>query len=107
MCIPTADPRLIRRTRPMPPMIDYDPHRWLDHLFDVEGSMLREIVGRVSLCTVWAAAVVAFHVFVRPVGTSLVVHTLVGIVLGLLLVFRTNASYDRYWEGRRQWGAIV
>jgi putative membrane protein len=34
-------------------------------------------------------------------------HSLVGTALGLLLVFRTNASYDRYWEGRRLWGAIV
>ena len=30
-----------------------------------------------------------------------------GVALGLLLVFRTNASYDRFWEGRRQWGSII
>ena len=35
------------------------------------------------------------------------VHSLVGVALGLLLVFRTNASYDRFWEGRRLWGGIV
>jgi putative membrane protein len=35
------------------------------------------------------------------------VHGLVGVALGLLLVFRTNASYDRFWEGRKQWGGIV
>ena len=29
------------------------------------------------------------------------------IVLGLLLVFRTNASYERFWEGRKLWGSIV
>jgi len=33
-------------------------------------------------------------------------HTLIGVALGLLLVFRTNASYDRFWEGRRLLGAI-
>jgi putative membrane protein len=27
--------------------------------------------------------------------------------LGLLLVFRTNSSYERFWDGRRQWGGIV
>jgi ion channel-forming bestrophin family protein len=32
---------------------------------------------------------------------------MVGAALGLLLVFRTNASYDRYWEGRRLLGGIV
>jgi putative membrane protein len=34
-------------------------------------------------------------------------HTLVGVALGLLLVFRTNASYERFWEGRKMWGGIV
>jgi putative membrane protein len=34
-------------------------------------------------------------------------HGLIGVALGLLLVFRTNASYDRFWEGRKQWGGIV
>jgi ion channel-forming bestrophin family protein len=35
------------------------------------------------------------------------VHSLVGLVLSLLLVFRTNTAYDRWWEGRRIWGAIT
>src|SRR6266850_2219947 len=30
-----------------------------------------------------------------------------GLVLGLLLVFRTNTSYDRWWEGRKLWGQLV
>lgn len=34
-------------------------------------------------------------------------HTVVGLVLGLLLVFRTNSAYDRWWEGRKQLGALV
>ena len=36
---------------------------------------------------------------------SAVPHTLLGSALGLLLVFRTNAAYDRYWEARKQWQA--
>eukprot|EP01036_Dinobryon_divergens_P026687 gene26687-35363_t len=35
------------------------------------------------------------------------VHSIVGTALGLLLVFRTNASYDRFWEGRKLWSTIV
>jgi putative membrane protein len=35
------------------------------------------------------------------------VHSLLGIVLGLFLVFRTNSAYDRWWEGRRIWGNLV
>ena len=40
----------------------------------------------------------------KPTST---VFSLLGIVLGLLLVFRTNTSYDRWWEGRRIWGSLV
>ena len=34
-------------------------------------------------------------------------HTLLGSALGLLLVFRTNAAYDRFWEARKQWGIVT
>ena len=34
-------------------------------------------------------------------------HSLLGIVLGLFLVFRINSAYDRWWEGRKLWGALV
>jgi len=27
-------------------MIEYDPHRWLDHLLDVQGLLSREITAR-------------------------------------------------------------
>ncbi|MGC4039724.1 MAG: bestrophin family ion channel [Flavobacterium sp.] len=34
-------------------------------------------------------------------------HTMLGFVISLLLVFRTNTAYDRWWEGRKQWGSLV
>lgn len=34
-------------------------------------------------------------------------HALIGVAMGMLLVFKTNASYDRYYEGRRLWGMLV
>lgn len=33
--------------------------------------------------------------------------TLIGVALGIFLGFRNNASYDRWWEGRKLWGALV
>lgn len=36
-----------------------------------------------------------------------IVHSLLGFVLSLLLVFRTNTAYDRWWEGRKLWGKLV
>jgi putative membrane protein len=88
-------------------MIHYDPHRWLDHLFDIRGTLVGEIGLRVTVCVVWSALVVVVHYKVHPLATPVVLHSLVGVALGLLLVFRTNASYERYWEGRRLWGGIV
>ena len=93
-------------------MIEYDAHDWRSHLLDIRGSMVREIFGRVTTCVVWSALVVAADRFTQDIyGFSLAIdaiaHTLIGAALSLLLVFRTNASYDRFWEGRRQWGSIV
>lgn len=36
-----------------------------------------------------------------------ILHTVIGFVLSLLLVFRTNTAYDRWWEGRKMWGKLV
>ncbi len=35
------------------------------------------------------------------------VHALIGVVLGFLLVFRTNTSYERWWEARKLWGQLM
>ena len=39
--------------------------------------------------------------------STVAIHSLMGIVLGLFLVFRTNSAYDRWWEGRKLWGTLV
>lgn len=36
-----------------------------------------------------------------------VLHSLLGFAISMLLVFRTNTAYDRWWEGRKQWGELV
>jgi putative membrane protein len=36
-----------------------------------------------------------------------IMHGMLGFVISLLLVFRTNTAYDRWWEGRKMWGALV
>jgi putative membrane protein len=36
-----------------------------------------------------------------------ILHTLLGFAISMLLVFRTNTAYDRWWEGRRLWGSLV
>ena len=89
-------------------MTPYDPRRWTSHLFDIEGSMVREILGRVTTSVIWSAAVVLLFLhgpaIFQHLSISSTAHLLVGTSLGLLLVFRTNSSYDRFWEGRRLLG---
>ncbi len=45
--------------------------------------------------------------FVTFPNISSVAHNLIGLAMGLLLVFRTNTAYDRFWEGRKSWSTIV
>jgi ion channel-forming bestrophin family protein len=44
------------------------------------------------------------HIDFKPSPT---IFSLLGVVLGLLLVFRTNTAYDRWWEGRRILGNLT
>lgn len=88
-------------------MIEYDARNFVRHLLAVHGSVAPRIVWRVLFFTGWAAAVLLLHRFILPVEVPATVHTLVGVALGLLLVFRTNASYERFWEGRKMWGGMV
>lgn len=33
--------------------------------------------------------------------------TIMGAALGIFIIFRTNSSYDRWWEGRKLWGRLI
>ncbi|HEV7351052.1 bestrophin family protein [Telluribacter sp.] len=55
-----------------------------------------------------AGLTVAFEeIWPMEVNVPSSIFSLLGIVLSVLLVFRTNTAYDRWWEGRKQWGALV
>lgn len=72
-----------------------------------KGNLIRKISTQLFLSAVWAIIVTYFHYNVRPVAISDTIHSLIGLALGLLLVFRTNSSYDRFWEGRKLIGTIA
>jgi putative membrane protein len=48
-----------------------------------------------------------FHIDHAHFQPTVAMHQLLGVVLGLFLVFRTNTAYERWWEGRRLWGGMV
>lgn len=58
---------------------------------------------------VFAAVVVWAHSLfpgLVPAGEG-APFTLIGIALSIFLAFRNNASYERWWEGRKLWGQLV
>lgn len=71
------------------------------------------IVGRlwlfVALMALYSGAVwfVEVHYLGKYLDIHPQLHALLGAVLGMLLVFRTNTAYDRWWEGRKLWGQLV
>lgn len=91
-------------------MIFYDPKNWVRVLVDFPRS---PVFRTLFLDVVGAGLYAAFVVWVEtdyfrvavPLGPSFL--SILGIILGLLLVFRTNTAYDRWWEGRRLWGQLV
>jgi putative membrane protein len=91
-------------------MITYDPKRWLHVLLSFPRSpVFRPLFLDVLLAGLYAAVVVwaekRYPQIAVPLGPAIL--SLLGIILGLLLVFRTNTAYDRWWEGRRLWGQLV
>jgi ion channel-forming bestrophin family protein len=88
-------------------VIPYERRQFIQHLFTVRGSVLPAIIPRLVLLT--GLSVVSawlYHLGHLPV-VPLGLHALVGGTLGLLLAFRTNSAYERFWEGRKAWGSVV
>jgi putative membrane protein len=75
----------------------------------VRGSILPTIWKSLAFTTLLAIAVTLMHGtidgFKITVGAA--PFTLMGLPLAIFLGFRNNAAYDRYWEGRKQWGELV
>lgn len=68
------------------------------------GSIKREAI----MVTLYVAFIAAIHFsFKLNVSIPLAVPMILGTVISLLLAFRANQSYDRWWEARIIWGAIV
>ncbi len=78
-------------------------------LFVWHGSVLPQLLPRLSLLFILSIGVVYFHgtLFSYKVPLNPVPFTLFGFVLALFLGFRNNVSYDRFWEGRKLWGSLL
>ncbi len=85
---------------------------WFQLAFRLQGSVLPFIWQRILFFGGFSLLVVLAYQFAPFRQEFSHFHALVNnvacnLVLGLLLVFRTNTAYDRYWEGRKAWGTLV
>lgn len=76
----------------------------------LNGAATPYVIRRVLVFGAFAALVLAVDVALNhkpEIEIAVAPYEVAGAALGLLLVLRTNAGYDRWWEARKLWGGIV
>lgn len=95
-------------------MIRYNPKDWFTFIFRFhKADTFRKLLPMIIFIGLYSG-IVAFleqSVWKLPVTSPIknlsLIHTTLGLVISLLLVFRTNTAYERWWEGRKIWGGLV
>jgi putative membrane protein len=95
-------------------MIAYNPKDWFTFIFRVYKMdtvrRLFPLMIAVALYS-WLVAYIELNYLKLSYRDQLknltILHSLLGFVISLLLVFRTNTAYERWWEGRKLWGSLV
>jgi putative membrane protein len=95
-------------------MINYNPKDWSTFIFHIHKSDTFRKLWPLMLAVAVFSGLVAFaelsffqlskSSYVTNIG---MMHSLLGFVLSMLLVFRTNTAYDRWWEGRKLLGSLT
>lgn len=93
-------------------MIIYNPKNWFRSIFsfkktDTFLTLWWELLLIAGITAGIAYLKMTYFPESKMVNSLMSVYSLVGFVLSLLLVFRTNTAYDRWWEGRKKWGELV
>jgi ion channel-forming bestrophin family protein len=95
-------------------MIQYNPKDWITFIFRFHKSdTFRQLFPMMVFIGLYSYAIGYLEMeywqlseksFVKNIT---IMHGMLGFVISLLLVFRTNTAYDRWWEGRKLWGELV
>ena len=85
-------------------MIIKEKNNWFRMLFVWHGSVLPEILPRLVALFLLSSGIVYLRgqLFEYKISLNPTPFTLIGIALAIFLGFRNNASYDRFWEGRKR-----
>ena len=87
-------------------MVHYNNQNSLHQIFTLKGTIIRDIFPQIVLYTCISTIVAVINYYYTEININQTPWVIVGGALGLLLVFRTNTAYDRYWEGRKLFGTI-
>ena len=97
-------------------MINYDTKNWtipIKTAFGLGNAYDTKELFKIQLAIlIYTATITLGRIYYVP-SKILEIHldptflSLVGVILGLTLVFRINSAYDRWWEGRKLWGALI
>ena len=95
-------------------MTSYNPKEWISFIFNIsQADTFRKLIPMMVIIGMYSGIVTYAEIeywhlpedsFVKNIS---VMHSLLGFVLSLLLAYRTNTAYDRWWEGRKMWGSLV
>lgn len=95
-------------------MISYNPKEWFSFIFNFhKADTFRKLLPLMIGIGFYSGGVAYLELEYWQLSQNshvknvTVMHTMLGFVISLLLVFRTNTAYDRWWEGRKLWGALV
>jgi putative membrane protein len=95
-------------------MVKYNTKDWITFIFRFHQSdTFRKLLPLMVLIGVYSGLVCFLEEEVFHLGEDSLVknisvmHSMLGFVISLLLAYRTNTAYDRWWEGRKLWGTLV
>jgi ion channel-forming bestrophin family protein len=95
-------------------MVNYNPKDWITFIFRFHKSdTFRKLIPMMILIGLYSGGIAYLELAYWKLSEKSFVknltlmHTTVGFVLSLLLAYRTNTAYDRWWEGRKLWGSLV
>ncbi|WP_312086255.1 bestrophin family protein [Acinetobacter variabilis] len=90
-------------------MIVRDKSNSFSLLFAWHGTILPKVLPALGLVIFLSGLLVYLrqaHFFSFP-AVPAIGFTIFGVILSIFLSFRNTACYDRWWEGRKLWGALI
>ncbi|ODM97773.1 hypothetical protein Ocin01_08902 [Orchesella cincta] len=74
----------------------------------IRGTVILQLWYKIIFCCLYAGGLVGIHKYAGyNVSIPKDILPVISVVVGLLLVFRTNTAYDRFWEGRKEWALLT